>query len=230
MDLRDNGIQEAIPCFLDVRFVMAPYERMVFELFYDVAPFTAENFRALCSGEKGVSAKTGRPLGYKRSFFHPYKEGDSYVKGGLFSYKTGESGESIYTPRFPLDLNNNLKHDKEGLLSMSRRDQEASNSCFVITLEADPSLDSSHVVFGKLVGGLDTLRAIRDHDFFPPVKIIDSGVLSRNIPRDVIMRPYRSSDAVSFDTMSSEGEQEDEDSAGEEGPSSSSPDSQPCFP
>ncbi|XP_028795150.1 peptidyl-prolyl cis-trans isomerase CYP95 isoform X2 [Neltuma alba] len=196
------------PVFLDVRFVMAPYERMVFELFYDVAPFTAENFRALCSGEKGVSAKTGRPLGYKRSFFHPYREGDSYIKGGLVCYKTGECGESIYTPRFPADFNN-LKHDKEGLLSMSRRDQEASNSCFVITLEADPSLDSSHVVFGKLVGGLDTLRAIRDHDFSTPVKIIDCGVLynAKNIPRDVIMRPC-CSETVSSDTVSSEGEQD----------------------
>ncbi|XP_028800850.1 peptidyl-prolyl cis-trans isomerase CYP95-like, partial [Neltuma alba] len=119
---------------------------------------------SLCPGEKGVSPKTKRPLGYKHCFFLTVNEGDSYVK---------------------------LKHDKEGLLSMSRRDQEASCSHFVLTLKADQSLASSHVIFGKIVEGLGKLREIRDYNFFMLFRIINCGVSynARDILTDVIIKP-----------------------------------------
>ncbi|XP_054818252.1 peptidyl-prolyl cis-trans isomerase cyp11-like isoform X1 [Prosopis cineraria] len=88
--------------FLDVCIEGGHYERMVFELFFDIAPFTAENFRLLCTGEKGSSPKTKIPLCYKDAYFHEVKEGGSYVKGGAFCYKTGDGGESVYGPHFPV--------------------------------------------------------------------------------------------------------------------------------
>ncbi|GMP94628.1 hypothetical protein CsSME_00044022 [Camellia sinensis var. sinensis] len=69
--------------FLDVSIDGDPAERMVFQLFPDAAPKTVENFRALCTGEKGISPKTGRPLHYKGSFFHRIIKG-SMAQGGDF--------------------------------------------------------------------------------------------------------------------------------------------------
>ncbi|XP_028791330.1 peptidyl-prolyl cis-trans isomerase CYP95-like [Neltuma alba] len=130
------------PVFMDVRIYERPHQRMVFELFYDIAPFTAENFRALCTGEKGVSPKTRKRLRYPNTFFQKVRKGGSYVKGGVFGWETRECVESTYGPHFPVLESNNLKHDKEGLLSMPIGDLEACRSHFLITLKADQSLDS----------------------------------------------------------------------------------------
>lgn len=69
--------------FLDVSIDGDPYERMVFELFSDVVPKTAENFRALCTGEKGVGPKLGKPLHYKGTFFHRIVKGSMAQDTGL---------------------------------------------------------------------------------------------------------------------------------------------------
>ncbi|XP_028770578.1 peptidyl-prolyl cis-trans isomerase D-like [Neltuma alba] len=188
--------EEKFPVFMDVEICSPPHERMVFELLYDSAPFTAENFRALCTGEKGTSPKTGKILQYKHCYFHRLKKGSSYVKGGGFCWETGKGGESIYGPCFPVE-SNELKHDQEGLLSMCRRDQKASGSHFIVTLKADPRLDSSHVVFGKLVEGLDTLRTIQELIYYTPIKICRSGVLYHARDRPVDVKPCLSS-ALSF--------------------------------
>ncbi|KAG5591665.1 hypothetical protein H5410_042179 [Solanum commersonii] len=86
--------------FLDVSIDGDPVERMAFELFTDVAPKTAENFRALCTGEKGVSSKTGRPLHYKGTFFHHIVKG-SVAQAGDLLRQDGNYGESIYGGKFP---------------------------------------------------------------------------------------------------------------------------------
>ncbi|KAJ0794359.1 putative peptidylprolyl isomerase [Helianthus annuus] len=86
--------------YLDVSIDGDPIERMVFELFSDTVPKTAENFRALCTGEKGNSQKTGRPLHYKGSFFHRIIKG-SLAQGGDFFKRDGSYGESIYGGKFP---------------------------------------------------------------------------------------------------------------------------------
>ncbi|XP_027931222.1 peptidyl-prolyl cis-trans isomerase CYP95-like isoform X5 [Vigna unguiculata] len=78
--------------FMDVSIDGDPVERMVFKLLSNVAPMTAENFRALCTGEKGTSPNTGKPLDYKGSFFH---------QGGDFVNRNGTGGESIYGYKFP---------------------------------------------------------------------------------------------------------------------------------
>ncbi|KAK4401132.1 Peptidyl-prolyl cis-trans isomerase CYP95 [Sesamum angolense] len=109
------------------------------DLFTDVAPKTAENFRALCTGEKGVSLKTGKPLHYKGTFFHRIIKG--YVaQGGDFLRQDGNYGESIYGGKFP-DESPKLKHDGAGLLSMAIADREERGSLFNITFKADHHLD-----------------------------------------------------------------------------------------
>ncbi|CAJ2643738.1 unnamed protein product [Trifolium pratense] len=146
--------------FMDVSIDGDPVERMVFELFYDVAPKTSDNFRALSTGERGISPNTGKSLHYKGSFFHRIIKG-SIVKGGDFVNRNGTGGESIYGSNFP-DESPRLKHDAPGLLSMAFADRDTLGSHFIITLKADHHLDRKHVVFGKLVEGLQVLKRIED--------------------------------------------------------------------
>lgn len=172
--------------FMDVSIDGDPAERMVFELFPEVAPKTAENFRALCTGEKGIGQKTGRPLHFKGSFFHRIIRG-SMAQGGDFHKRDGTSGESIYGEKFP-DESPRLKHDGPGLLSMLVADRDALGSHFLITFKADHHLDRKSVVFGKLVQGLEVLKRIEnagDDEGRPTVtvKIINCGEFSEDKKR-----------------------------------------------
>ncbi|XP_062097765.1 peptidyl-prolyl cis-trans isomerase CYP95 isoform X2 [Humulus lupulus] len=164
--------------FLDVSIDGDPFEKMVFELFFDVAPKTAENFRALCTGEKGVGPRSGRPLHYKGSFFHRIVKGH-LVEGGDFVKRDGTGGESIYGVKFP-DESPKLKHDGPGLLSMPLAERDSLGSHFVITFAATHNLDRKHIVFGKLVHGHELLKKIEsvgDDKGMPTVtvKIINCG-------------------------------------------------------
>lgn len=85
--------------FMDIQIGMVPSGRIVFELYDDVAPRTAENFRCLCTGEKGVGPITKMPLHYKGSIFHRVVKG-FVCQGGDFQFKNGTGGESIYGARF----------------------------------------------------------------------------------------------------------------------------------
>ncbi|KAL2548298.1 peptidyl-prolyl cis-trans isomerase CYP95 [Forsythia ovata] len=166
--------------FFDVSIDGDPIERMIFELFTDVAPKTAENFRALCTGEKGDSPKAKRPLHYKGTFFHRIIKG-SLAQGGDLLRRDGNYGESIYGGKFP-DESPKLKHDCPGLLSMAIVDRDERGSLFSITFKADHHLDRKSVVFGKLVDGYEVLKKIEsagDEDGRPAVtvKIINSGEL-----------------------------------------------------
>ncbi|KMZ63965.1 hypothetical protein ZOSMA_38G00740 [Zostera marina] len=150
-----------------------------FELFYDVVPKTAENFRALCTGEKGIGVVTNKPLHYKGSCFHRIIKG-FMAQGGDFSKRDGRGGESIYGGKFT-DEGFAIKHDSPGLLSMANTGPDSNNSQFFITLKATPHLDGKHVVFGKLVHGREILRDMElvdtDDSNKPlvPVKIVNCG-------------------------------------------------------
>ncbi|CAN1131852.1 Peptidyl-prolyl cis-trans isomerase CYP63 [Linum perenne] len=169
--------------FFDVSIDRGPVERIVIELFADVAPKTAENFRALCTGEKGTGSTTGKPLHYKGTSFHRIIKG-FMAQGGDFSKGNGTGGESIYGGKFS-DENFKLKHDGPGFLSMANSGPNTNGSQFFITFKSQPHLDGKHVVFGKVVKGLDILKKIEQAgttkgDPLQSVRIADSGETSES--------------------------------------------------
>ncbi|KAK9871244.1 hypothetical protein WA026_011519 [Henosepilachna vigintioctopunctata] len=145
-------------CFFDISISGLPSGRILFELFNDVTPKTCENFRSLCTGERGVGATTDKPLNYKGVLFHRVVK-DFMIQGGDISSGNGTGGESIYGGTFE-DENFDLKHDRGYLLSMSNRGKDTNGSQFFITTQPAPHLDNVHVVFGHVIGGVDVVRQI----------------------------------------------------------------------
>jgi peptidylprolyl isomerase len=143
--------------FFDLTIGGDPAGRIVMELFDDVTPKTAENFRALCTGEKGMG-KAGKPLHFKGSAFHRVIT-DFMAQGGDFTRGNGTGGESIYGEKFA-DENFTLKHDRPGLLSMANAGPNTNGSQFFLTFVPCPWLDGKHVVFGEVVEGGELLKTL----------------------------------------------------------------------
>jgi peptidylprolyl isomerase len=155
--------------------------RLVFGLYGDVVPKTAENFRALCTGEKGIG-RSGKPLHYKGNRFHRVIP-QFMAQGGDITTGDGEGGESIYGERFH-DENFMVKHSDRGTLSMANSGPNSNGSQFFITFAETPWLDGRHVVFGRLLEGADVLRQIEASGTgsgmtWGDVVVADSGELTK---------------------------------------------------
>ncbi|GMG21897.1 unnamed protein product [Ambrosiozyma monospora] len=162
-----------VKTFFDVSIGGTKQPRIVFELYDEIVPKTAENFRALCTGEKG--------FGYKDSIFH--RVIPSFMcQGGDITHFNGYGGKSIYGAKFP-DENFKVRHDKPGLLSMANSGPNTNGSQFFITTVETPWLDGAHVVFGEVVEGYDTVKKMeatgtRSGQVKEEIKIEDSGELT----------------------------------------------------
>jgi len=171
--------------------------RIECELFKDVVPRTVENFRCLCTGERGAGKKA--PLTYKGCSLHRIIPG-FVAQGGDIINGDGTGGESIYGRKFS-DEKFHYRHTERGLLSMANAGRHSNSSQFFITFDAQSHLDGKHVIFGKVRKGDDVLNRLEDlghHSGKPQEKVLiaDCGEVrhrkrARSLEREVEARTMK---------------------------------------
>nr|CCC94700.1 cyclophilin a [Trypanosoma congolense IL3000] len=161
--------------YFDITIGGTPAGRITFELFADAVPKTAENFRALCTGEKG--------FGYSGSGFHRIIP-NFMCQGGDFTRHNGTGGKSIYGEKFPDEsfAGKAGKHFGPGTLSMANAGPNTNGSQFFICTAETAWLDGKHVVFGQVLDGMNVVRAMeavgsQTGSTDKPVMISESGQL-----------------------------------------------------
>ena len=176
--------------FFDIEIAGRPQGKIIFELYKNVVPRTAENFRQLCTGEAGRSKFHQKPLHFKNSIAHRIIRG-FMMQGGDFTAMNGTGGESIYGNKFA-DENFKVKHTVKGLLSMANSGKNTNGSQFFITFAPTSWLDGKHVVFGRVEKGyeivqkIETLKTAPNDKPFEMVKIVDCGEIKVAKPKEEV--------------------------------------------
>jgi len=166
--------------YFDVEIGGEAAGRITMGLFGDVVPKTAANFMHLCKGDKGKTSDGSKNLHFKGSTFHRVIP-NFMIQGGDFTRGDGTGGESIYGSKFE-DENFKLKHTGPGVLSMANAGPGTNGSQFFLTTVKTAWLDGRHVVFGKVIDGMDVVtkvEAVGSQSGAPSKKVVvtDSGVL-----------------------------------------------------
>eukprot|EP00126_Sphaerothecum_destruens_P015766 Sdes_comp9809_c0_seq1m1341 len=180
--------------FFDISVGGTPQGRIVMELYKNTCPKTVENFRALCTGEKGTDPN-GVKLHYKGSIFHRVIP-SFMLQGGDFTRANGTGGVSIYGEKFDDEDLTTHKHSTEGILSMANAGPNTNGSQFFITTVPTPHLDGKHCVFGRVLKGMGLVHTIENMptgESDKPVQdvvIQDCGELSDDAPELVSLAGF----------------------------------------
>ncbi|XP_072019302.1 probable inactive peptidyl-prolyl cis-trans isomerase-like 6 [Amphiura filiformis] len=140
--------------------------RLILELYTDKCPKTCENFRALCTGEKGQTTESTPivSLNYKDSLFHRIVP-NGWLQGGDIVFGKGDGGQSIYGPVFE-DENYSVKHNCRGMLGMANQGRHTNGSQFYITFQPAPWMDTKYVAFGKVIEGTQLLKTLEGQETY----------------------------------------------------------------
>eukprot|EP00929_Paragymnodinium_shiwhaense_P118441 TRINITY_DN90365_c0_g1_i1.p1 TRINITY_DN90365_c0_g1~~TRINITY_DN90365_c0_g1_i1.p1 ORF type:complete len:232 (-),score=88.41 TRINITY_DN90365_c0_g1_i1:22-717(-) len=173
--------------YLEIEIGGVNIGRLIFKLYGNICPKTVENFRSLCTGERGIGMMTKLPLAYRGSKFHRVIPG-FMCQCGDFELGDGRGGESIYGGKFADEAGGlALRHAKRGLLSMANSGKDTNGSQFFILFKPAHHLNGKHCVFGELVEGEPTLDAIEgvkttsDDKPMAPISVAKCGQLQRRV-------------------------------------------------
>jgi peptidyl-prolyl isomerase G (cyclophilin G) len=194
----DGGIY----VFMEVEISSVNIGRMIFKLYNESCPKTVENFRSLCTGERGTGLTTKRPLHFQGAKFHRIIPG-FMCQGGDFELGDGRGGESVYGGKFNDESGGlAIKHTKRGLLSMANCGPDTNGSQFFILFKPAQHLNGKHCVFGEMVDGDATLDAIEgvktqsDDKPIAPILVARCGQMERRVigMRKIVKKRKKGSD------------------------------------